>query len=846
MGRALARPALTLSVAAALFAASLPFAVELYANLRAQLEELLPQSAPSVVAIKTMHERLGESIGQTVLVTGATPEERHRFLDRLAQESHGLPVPPRLVDYRSDQLTGFFEPRKALFVDLADLRRIEQAVEDRIAAGESRANPLFDLGLEEPEDEAQATARLDSLLEKYRGGVETLRSYPTGYYDSPDGTASVILFYPGAGATSYEDAQAFHAEIDKLARRVAAAMGLSLEFEYTGDVQQVIQEQSSLMADLLFSSIVVAVLELLLVLLFYRWWPAMVVLGAPLALGTVMTFALGWFFIGSLNASSAFLGAIVVGNGINSGVMLLSRFLEERRRDVPVREAVDAALRGTLLATVVASLASAVAYAALMATNFRGYNHFGFMGGVGMVLCWVANMLLVPVLALHFERRFPYGARGEARKVDRAFGWVGRLGTRRAGPSLVVCALVTAASLVAILHLAAGDPIEEDTKKLRSRWASEPGGYIAVGLKVDAILKRVTTPVVVLVERMEEVREVGQRYREREAQAGPDQLLGQVLTVYDLVPDDQAEKLEVLGRIRDLLTPTRLAHLDVKTRGLAQDWLPPPGLTPFGIPDLPEGIRRQFRERDGSEGKVVLLFPKYGTDTTNGRILRRFAAEVRSVPLPPGAVVAGSYLIFADMISSLQASAPVATTIAFVGVVLLSLFLAGSARGGLFVTLSLLVGVAWTLGAGAVAGMRLNFLNFIALPITFGIGVDYAANVYGRYRLGAQTRQGMSAAIEHSGAAVAMASATTIIGYSALLFSRNGAIYSFGSLAVLGEIACLASALIVLPAMVALRLPRDAVAPPPDRPRGTRGPMPPPAQRPGASAGSDASVTSGR
>ena len=32
----------------------------------------------------------------------------------------------------------------------------------------------------------------------------------------------------------------------------------------------------------------------------------------------------------------------------------------------------------------------------------------------------------------------------------------------------------------------------------------------------------------------------------------------------------------------------------------------------------------------------------------------------------------------------------------------------------------------------AVAGVRLSFINFIALPITFGIGVDYAINIYGR------------------------------------------------------------------------------------------------------------------
>ena len=34
--------------------------------------------------------------------------------------------------------------------------------------------------------------------------------------------------------------------------------------------------------------------------------------------------------------------------------------------------------------------------------------------------------------------------------------------------------------------------------------------------------------------------------------------------------------------------------------------------------------------------------------------------------------------------------------------------------------------------ARALASFKLNFLNFIALPVTFGIGVDYAVNIVQR------------------------------------------------------------------------------------------------------------------
>ena len=38
------------------------------------------------------------------------------------------------------------------------------------------------------------------------------------------------------------------------------------------------------------------------------------------------------------------------------------------------------------------------------------------------------------------------------------------------------------------------------------------------------------------------------------------------------------------------------------------------------------------------------------------------------------------------------------------------------------------------LGLQASLGIKLNFFNFIALPVTFGIGVDYGVNLLQRYR----------------------------------------------------------------------------------------------------------------
>jgi len=105
---------------------------------------------------------------------------------------------------------------------------------------------------------------------------------------------------------------------------------------------------------------------------------------------------------------------------------------------------------------------------------------------------------------------------------------------------------------------------------------------------------------------------------------------------------------------------------------------------------------------------------------------------------------------------------------------------------------------ALTVGLGSVAlamtlfHIKINFFNFVALPVSFGIGVDYAVNFVLRYDQ--DPSQGALGVLRSTGGAILLCSMTTMLGYTALLGSVNQAIRSLGLLAVLGEIGCLAAA----------------------------------------------------
>jgi hypothetical protein len=101
----------------------------------------------------------------------------------------------------------------------------------------------------------------------------------------------------------------------------------------------------------------------------------------------------------------------------------------------------------------------------------------------------------------------------------------------------------------------------------------------------------------------------------------------------------------------------------------------------------------------------------------------------------------------------------------------------------------------------ALLDLKVNVLDFVALPITLGLGIDYAINV--AHRHDHDEIPDPIATLRTSGSAVFVCSLTTIIGYGSLLASDNLAIRGFGTASLIGEIGCVFTALVVVPAILA-------------------------------------------
>jgi len=542
------------------------------------------------------------------------------------------------------------------------------------------------------------------------------------------------------------------------------------------------------------SSIVTAVLVSLVLLLYFRSATLLVLLVTTLAIATCAAFGAAAVTVGHLNAATAFLGAIIAGNGVNYGILLIARFLEERRKH-DVDDALAAAIVGTLRPTAVASVGASIAYGSLAATSFKGFADFAVIGAIGMQLCWVASFVLLPALVLRW---------GRATRIFRGTPWVGGalvwlIGFKR---PRVVCAVALAVAIVAgviVARYVAADPFEYDIKQLRSEGHDAKLARAWMKLSDAEFGRGYAGPTYIAADRPDQVPAI---VRAIEARDPEHRMIGTVRSILDVVPERQADKLAVLAEHRALVDDPALASLDDTERAELAELRPPDRLVAITPEAVPASIRDQLIEKDGRSGLMLALSTSAKFDEWNGHDLIAFAAAVRRLDLPGGEVVttSGASVIFADILHAIRRDGPIVTLIAACGLIVMVVIMVGRNRRAIAVVVATASGSLLMVAVCALAGIKVNFLDFVALPITIGIGIEYAVNIATRER---QEGPGSGrAALATTGGAVAICSYTTIVGYGSLLLSQNLGIRSFGLAAMLGEMTCLGVALFLAPALL--------------------------------------------
>jgi uncharacterized protein len=860
------RPLVVLLVTAIVLAVSWGYTAKTF-NVRPDFQELLPSDSPSYKAFQKQLDRLGG--GATVIALAESPnrEANERWVDDFAdriereQSEEGAVCAAKCktndacmtncrliahVERGTKEVRKFFEDNKWLYSDIENLRQAERDVDRQVAIRSGLVADLDDDDSSSAPKGAGAEAKKPALgLDEYNDRAEAearerkeYSDFPRGYFETADGTIAAVRIVSSSTGLGDRAGDALLARAKAIAAELTSEKYDSrMTVGFAGDVASAAAEKESIASQARVAFVAALVMVLIGVVIFYRSVWSLIVISLPAFVGVGCAYAVAMARFGYVNVAGAFLGAIILGNGINYPIVLLSRYREFRARGQAPADARRDALWNAFRAELVGACVGSIAYGSLTITQFRGFSQFGLIGFVGMLLVWVSMIPIMPALLVVLEaiqaklpkwmrdpepRLLPDGSRGPITR------YLARM-TERAPWFFLIAAF--GISLVAAYglfihkdrpngprsepHTFFADPWEYNFGRLGSK-SSKQAGPAYWSNKADRVFQKINVGgAKMLTNTPDQVPLVKRQILDNDAADPYGKLVSEVVTVEDFLPGSDAEqkaKLAVLDDIRSHLTPRVLFDLPDDERARVDKLYPPETLHVLGPKDLPDLLRRRFEEKDGRIGTVFYVKPwdfARNADVvhSDGWTMLRLAKTTAHVTIPdpsrPSQTTtvdtASRWSILAEMIKSMERDGPLATGASFLAVMLVVLVATHTVRGAAAVLTVLVMSVLWMMGGAALLGARLNFLNFIALPITFGIGCEYPFNVYDRSRL---LGGAVSAAVKRVGGAVALCSYTTVVGYASLLFSDQQALQSFGHLAVSGEIACVAGALLVLPALL--------------------------------------------
>jgi uncharacterized protein len=811
-------PVLLLSALAVAVSVKLASGLE----IRSSFQELLPEDVPSVREIKQLIQRVGGD--GTVLVVVESMDgpaglpKAEALAPALARDFIALgPTQIRSVQSSMAPIRDWYEGHWPLFVPIEELRKARDAVRDEIRRRTVAANPLAVTLDDEEETTAPALPEAAEFLDPKKPlprerVAERFARYVDGFMVSPDHRSLTMIVRPAGTSLGVSEARALVDNMQAVVDKHKAELDRDhLRVGLAGTFPLFIAEYEAIINDVAGTAVLCTSLVLLSILLFFRDIRSVFTLAIAVLMAVAITFGITRLAIGYLNTQTAFLGAIVVGNGINYGLIYLARLKQLRWQGVGLREACLESAITTSRATLLASLGTSVAFGVLIIAANRGFRHFGFIGGIGMLLCWLCTFLLVPALLVLYERvRGAPKVRADTTQ-ERLRPVVARMLAR---PRAIIAAFAVLSVIAAALFIRQiPDVMERNLDNL----TNDLRGHDQLKAdhdRANSALGRSISGAIALLDSWPAADQFCGVIRDRMKQAPYDALIDSCDTLSSVVPRDQDQKLKVIREIVAELPDRTIGRLDPVQRDRVRqvrDQLA--AQKPVSVEQADAMLVDRFRERDGTVGRLAVITAKPQAKLELAQNLAAFVRGVRDVEIDGKRWDAtGENVIFADLLANIDREGPRTTLLSFAGVCALVFVFFRRLRTAAEVMGSLTIGVVLMCGIAAAINLKINFFNFIVYPITFGIAVDYGANVVGR----ARERGGeVIGSLAEVGPAVALCSWTTIIGYGSLLFSLNRALRSFGWYAIIGEVTTLLTAVVLLPALLAIiRQDRSAVTAP--------------------------------
>ncbi len=762
-------------------------------SLSTSLSKLLPKDTPSVKTGNEVGARVGSTDFLVVAIEGPNPLRNREVADELARLMRK--DMPELNEVMAKVDLEFFKDNGLLWFTKERIEAIDAQLKKVLGRAKLESMGLLVLPdgkdpeetrLEEMIRDTRLPASIPTELKSNQKRPEALK----GYLASPDGKILAVVGRPGRVAVNMRYARRLVQSAEAVITKVRSKYpDKDLKIEVGGGYRNRVREYDSILRDMVSSFGLSFALIALLVVLFFRSLRPLPLIFLPLLAGLLATLGLTRAFgLAQLNIITAFIGGILLGMGIDFGVHLTARYLEERGRGQPLREALTTTMTSTGRALVTAAVTTAGALYLLFFSSFRGFWEFGLIAGTGVLVTLVFFLAFFPVMAVLLERFVEVKGSGFVPFTP---------GKDRGGIPRISLILFSGGIVVTVVLAVVGLPRLEFESNFR-RLSGKP----STSIKYGKAMGDNASPTVALCATREDCTLFDAHLRTLLSTPLPNPDLRDYLALTTFIPEGQKEKLPVIRRMARRI---KKAHswADDKMKDRLKKigkHIPAREVT---VNDLPQWIRNRFTEKDGTMGRFLYLYPK--RETWNAWEAALFKRHYGSFDLsrlegaPKGAGVvraASSSFILVDIIRIVKKEGVRIFLAALVLVFILLVIDLRRLMPAILVSLPLIIGLIWTASLLPILGQRLGLYNMVVLSTIVGGGIDAAVHLYHSLNEpGVDPR----VATFRTGLAVSVASLTTMVGFAGMMAADHGGLSSIGRLATVGISATLAAALLFVP-----------------------------------------------
>ena len=758
------------------------FAIQLMGRINTDNAGLLPQDYISVRELNRIKERVGGIGPLMVIITGEKLDKSVEFLHVLADS---LEFNPLISSVSRGKNPEFLKRNRLLYMDLEDLNTIYSRLDDYIEVQKYKQSPLY-LALDDEEEEELDFSDIEA---KYSRDNSTNGLGKT-YYLTNEENGIILRVYPNGLITDVKFTDALLKTIDRTIVAIdPKRFHPSIECKPVGSFKNANEQYKLIKSDLQSTASYAFLGVLVLISIYFRQILSPFIIVLPLLISISWTFGLTYLVIGNLNQITVTLFAVLFGLGIDFGIHIFARYFEARRRSMEVLQALSETVCQTGRALTTTAVTTALAFFALLFTDFKGFSEFGFIVGIGIVFSLIAMLITCPAFIVLAERL--HLMRLHLKDVPAYLF--------KRGPypkPVLTCTLGLMATAYSLYHINEVG-FEYDFHKLRPKKSQ-----IKTKTSLPEALKETRSPAIVLTENFAEAQEVVKTVEEIKARNGKLSTIKSVKSVYSALPKQQDKKIAIIARIRNLVDDSE-HFFDATQRARVDSLRPSLEAKLLTLEDLPTDITNKFTSKNGEILNFVMI--NASVPLRDGENAMRFADEVGTIDTPSGRTyhASSAHIIFAEMLRLMLKDSTKAVSLTLLVVTAVLFFDLRRVFDTLLVLTPLLTGLAWVAGFMYILGIKMNAYNIVAFPTIIGMGIDNGVHIFHRYREAGSGS--VRLVLRTTGMALAATSLTTMLGFACLVPANHPAVSSIGIVSLIGLGCCFVTSVTLLPALLQIR-----------------------------------------